>query len=303
MPIPAHVKSKLLQEFGDSSYSDSETTTKYVQNCSYILKAENKSVLLYVCLVAKRDCPPKLLLLRALRRVETLLLAHGCSKKLTYWLIPTRATRRMPCKKELVSAKHINGGFTYPSKNEIFIYRAEEFPKVMLHEAIHHLPLDTSKYWDVAKTQQLYSMFQIDATGCPHTCTTSLNPNEAIVETWAELYQMLFLSNEYNLPFAQLWDFEKHWAMRQACKILRKQKDMNWVWKEETHAYSYIVLRAMLLWKLPEFIRIAPERMPELMPPLLGQILMDSAFREELRKCESKATSSSSLRMSLLGDM
>ena len=37
-----------------------------------------------------------------------------------------------------MTSENINSGFTYVNRNDIYIFRKEEFPKVILHELIHH---------------------------------------------------------------------------------------------------------------------------------------------------------------------
>ena len=37
-----------------------------------------------------------------------------------------------------LTGKNVNSGFTFVNRNDIYIFRKEEFPKVILHELIHH---------------------------------------------------------------------------------------------------------------------------------------------------------------------
>ena len=39
---------------------------------------------------------------------------------------------------KILTPYHANSGFTFIKRNEIFIFRKEEFPKVIIHELLHH---------------------------------------------------------------------------------------------------------------------------------------------------------------------
>lgn len=104
-------------------------------------------------------------------------------KPLVFWIIPTSVPRLFPGPGEAVSEKHINGGYTYLSGNNIYIYRYEDLPKVMLHEVIHHSKLNTNTAY-----------------------------NEAIVEFWTVIFHLLAVNKE-------LFEEELQWSLY-LCKRL-----------------------------------------------------------------------------------
>lgn len=301
---------KLINEFHDGRYSDVDAALKYLATCDTHIVATSDHVKMNIITSKKYGTTvPQLLVTRLMRRIECLISMFNPNQSpLTFWIIPTHARRKFPCDKAVICPKHINGGFTYPSLREIYIFRLEEFPKVVLHETIHNLPLDSSNLWTQEALRNLYEIFDIDSTGCPIACHTSLNPNEAIVETWANIFQILFISFEYNIDWNKLFRIEQEWALRQACKLLMKQKKMEGQWKEETHSYSYIVIKAIILWNVHKFIKLYPYD-PTKFASTIYEIIKDTLQNQKFRNTISMIHKSkgilrdSSLRMTILGDM
>jgi len=161
------------------------------------------------------------------------------------WFVPCKEKRRFPKPHEQVSQRHINGGYTYLSDHSIFIYRLEEFPKVFLHEIIHNSKIHV-KQWDPASLQKLYRTFHIHPS-------TRLEPNEAIIEVWALMFHLSFLSQHQNRPLEELLQEEIQWSLSQAHKLLQHQKDYFPEWKEDTPSFSYIILKTILLLHWDEF--------------------------------------------------
>ncbi len=185
---------------------------------------------------------------RTCRRAATIQALFPTSPAhLSVWVFLTDAKRTMPASHEPIQPKHINGGYTYIRGHEIYVLRREEFPKVVLHETIHHTQFHTHD-WSDASLRKLYGAFNISQHKCSitsmDTCSTLLEPNEAVVETWAETLHIMFMAVDYKVSFATLYKAEVQHAFQQTQKILAHQRNE---WSEGTHAYSYIVLRTLLL--------------------------------------------------------
>lgn len=222
--------------------------------------------------------------------------------KLTIWLCLSTEQRNMPTS-GMIEAQHINGGYTYVHGHEIFVYRREEFPKVILHEVIHHTSLQRLE-WSPASLKELYDFFHISQERCGNAmeyCHTSLAPNEAIVEAWAEVLHVMFLSIEFGLDYRSLYDAEVRHALQQTCKVLGFQSAHQPLWKEGTHAYSYIVLRTLLLMKFEEWCGRSYKT--EEITALFIKIAKSTEFKERLLSClPIPAQNIPSLRMSYFGD-
>jgi hypothetical protein len=257
----ADVRTVLERELTAAEYSSGMGVADYLRTCDTHIRAASPGAVIHVVCPID-DVPPKVLLERVLRRIACLCRTWSCSKHLEFWLLPMRKPRRMPPGPTPIQTHHINGGFTYPMRNQIFIVRAEEFPKVMLHETIHHLSLDTHRYWTPALEQALYRLFRIETAGCPEACHTNLSPNEAVVETWAEVFQIAFQTIERGAPWRMLYDMELAWARTQSHKVLTKQARLGGAWREGSHAYSYILLRTLALAHLDAFLATSPKDMP-----------------------------------------
>lgn len=99
----------------------------------------------------------------------------------------------------ILTADNANSGFTFPSRNEIYIFREEEYPKVLLHELIHHIEMVDNQNYKESNKIALRKHFNI-------TDDTILILNETIVELWALILHILFISREYKLDFKKLFD-------------------------------------------------------------------------------------------------
>lgn len=291
------LKRKLETELVESKYG--EWSRDFLERCTHHLHLEYPEAKLHV-ITDKQRMPPLLLLQRVMRRVVCLLRSFQIKKQLEFWLLPSPYLREHPRNGAMVREQHINGGFTYTQNNQIFILRFEEFPKVMLHETIHHLPLDTGHSWAHEDTMKLYEHFGISLEGCPTNCRTSLAPNEAIVETWAEVYQLMFLQHEYGFSFEDMLDKEKVWAAQQAKWILQYRKRHFREWKESTHSWSYMLIRAAILWNLDVFLRKQiPYNTGE-----LTQLIIDSVKRKPFQiALQQTKVRLDSMRMSVFGSI
>lgn len=244
---------------------------------------------------------PYLVLKRIMMRVHALLTMYERKQQhITFWVVPTSNVRKFPTQDRVpVQGRNINGGFTYPDQKVVFIYRYEELPKVVLHELIHHLPIDTTNHWTQSSKMELYRLLGISSHGCPDSCSTDLNPNEAVVETWAEIMHVAFLTYEYGFPWRGALDKEVQWGLQQARKVLRKQQRMEGVWKEGTHAYSYIVLRVILLLNIQKFLATPPRNMPVMVVNVVETTFGSRAFKDAMKL----PTKGDSMRMTVFGDI
>ena len=145
----------------------------------------------------------------------------------------------------IISSKHINGGFTDITKNEIFITRIEEYHKVVLHEVLHHCHYIHGNF-SPTNIQKLKHVFNISKE-------TILLPNEAVVEFWATILVIKYISFETKIPFKILYDIELEHSICQSTIIIEKQGEKEW--KEKTNSYCYIVFKTILLANVSEFLK------------------------------------------------
>lgn len=127
---------------------------------------------------------------------------------------------------EWPSRETVNGGWTIPNTNTIYIYRKEEWDRVLIHEMIHAL------HWDWTMPSEPFPCWKFTGkdTVYPH-----------IFEAWTELYAEWLWCGWHN----QSWKDQRKWQTMQALQILaRRTKQPNW--SENTSIFAYYVLKAAL---------------------------------------------------------
>lgn len=297
--LSAMLKSSLIEELTSSPYQLPQVRNFLEKATEHFLYTTG-SIALHV-IASKSDEISDAFLKRIMKRVQCLSSMYAI-RPLEFWLIPCNIPKTMPLPHEHIAQKHMNGGYTYPSNGKIYIYRFEEFPKVMLHETLHHSPMDT-QIWNARSLHALYTFFNISWDQCPVHCSTNILPNEAVVETWAEIYQLIFMSMEMGVPLKLLWEKELQSAILQTAKLLKFQEDHTPVWKETTHAFSYIVLRSILLWNIDAFLELEIPYSSAKLSTLMIDGFQKETFQKGIQYAlSSPAIHGSSLRMTRFGD-
>jgi hypothetical protein len=127
---------------------------------------------------------------------------------------------------EWPSRRNVNGGFATAGEPEVFVYRREEYDRVILHEVIHacqwdwpHMPTRALECWNLGAHAQL----------APH-----------LFEAWTELYAEWLWCGWHNMP----WSRQRTWMNAQATQILARSDAARWA--ENTNVFAYYVLKAAL---------------------------------------------------------
>lgn len=172
------------------------------------------------------------------------------TKDFNYYILLNPLKRKLPVKGDSINAININGGFTYVNSNNIYIIRKEDYEKVIIHELLHHHRDIHYEEWSNQNISQIKDM-------CGIAEDQYLLPNEAIVETYAIILNVIFYSIENNMSFGEfkrelVKDRENNIAIVK--KILDKKGRNKWY--EKTHSYCYIVLRAIFYIYFKEFVKI-----------------------------------------------
>ena len=286
---------QIQSEFRSTQFTLSETNA-YIQQFNATTTMHTiyqlGPIIINILTNKQLDIPSRLLMERIIKRLYVIYKIFKINKNFNFWLIPTDSNRWFP-KHGIVMPKHINGGFTYVTNNSInnstnngihenaniFIYRREEFPKVMIHELMHHSYIDNSHNSNKTNTNTNKDSHQEELfiNRLKHVCNISTNtkflPNEGIIEAWALLLQSLFISLEYNIPFNTIIQIENKWSNKQAARILyyknKENKENNHQatnqhsnqhnkkdnqWEETTNSYCYVVIKTLLLKDINSFI-------------------------------------------------
>lgn len=159
--------------------------------------------------------------------VASLESSRGCSSELDIYLYFTDFKKQLPAiERTLISEMNVNTGFTYSckmsesGKNEIYIYRKEEWFKVLIHESFHAFSLDFSNMSSSlisAADQNVIKMFPLNI---------DVRYYETYCEMWAEVIQIIWLSRKelsenHFTSFERMVKKDQMHSIKQAVKVLR----------------------------------------------------------------------------------
>ena len=252
---------------------------------------------------------------KVIKRIETVIDVLDISVPFSICLIPLTHKRYLPDK--TVSATNINGGFTYAGTGNIYIYRLEEFAKVILHEVIHNSKLHIHN-WTIENNSQLYELFNVDKSA-------RLEQNEAIVEVWAEIFHCAFICLENGFDdtyFKNMMYIETEWVRSRVEKLLClyemcpikqglhgsliKNNDNN-KWFDETHAFSYVIVRGAILQFLNEFLKLYTSKVEptsDILTQFIIQVYKKADFKKPFKDITlTKSDDDISLRMTWFGNL
>jgi len=278
-------------------YHELQDKNFILQELTHLLKQDSYKQLTYQTLTLNILPSPLLSykhILKVFKRLITLRAIYQLKEPIRIWFIPISLKRLFPKGGETVDAIHINGGYTYIVNHTIYIYRYEEYPKVMLHEIMHNTRVHTA--WSPTQLQRLYAYLHIDRA-------TDMQPTEAIVEFWALYYQMLFMSYEKpSLTFQSLYEKELSWSLFQTKRLLQyRDKYFKDKWTESTNAYSYIYLKTCFLYFMSETLALRVPYSSKVLADFLIQHLKDPQFVKAI--AQSPVYKTSSFRMTRLGHL
>jgi hypothetical protein len=131
---------------------------------------------------------------------------------------------------EPLGPENVNGGFAVPGIHKVYVYRSEEWDRVMLHECIHAFEWDWANFpvqpcWDLPRSSKLMP---------------------TLFEAWTELFAEWLWCLWYAPPednTGRTWKQQRYWQDQQAIHVLARHKG---VWKETTNVFAYYVLKAAL---------------------------------------------------------
>lgn len=125
----------------------------------------------------------------------------------------------------------VNGGWAYRGRNSVWIFRSEEWDRVLIHECVHALN------WDVFPSSTVKICLEKSLNG---TLMDALG--EAVTELLAEWFWCIIHSPKSDLT-GSTWAKQKQWQLKQAYQILARRSD---VWVEDTSVFAYYILKAAL---------------------------------------------------------
>ena len=181
--------------------------------------------------------------------------------KITLFL--NKDEKKITNKYEILSPKHVNSAVTYAcaEDGEIFLYRREEWFKVLSHELMHSLCLDFSGLDIKGMKENMKKLFNIKS---------NFELSESYSEFWATIINSVFLSfdisktyKKYKENVIMIIDIEKIFSLYQCIKILKYMKidkyelfinDLSHLYEEKTNVFPYYILKCIILYKYDNFI-------------------------------------------------
>lgn len=282
----------LVNDHFDSVFCPKIVKT-YIARCDNMIFIRSPEVTFYIYYQTATNVNMTKLLL-SLKQAIVSMRFFNVNKPLNIHIVLSPYKRYMPAQnKEHVCACNINGGFTYPSGNSIYVVREEEYTKVMIHEILHHCrDIHNNGFFD-RQLNLLKKSFNIAQQ-------TVLVPNEAVVEAWATIVNCAYLSFEYNQSFEKLIKMETEFGLHQSHKILKKQGNKPWF--ETTNAFCYVIFKTILLKNLSKLTGYSYPYDPEYITQFLIQ--HKNSVKKKIKNSDffDKMKSKKSLRMTFFAD-
>ena len=215
-------KNKNLQEFIDISFYGNNLTSSFISsriirdiinklNIRTKLEASNREIIIF----SKEKISDSFI-----KKIDSIFnFFDMITKKKNYYKLEVFLSgKKKYINKNLNSLDpdNINSGATLPSYF-IYIFRKEEFVKVLFHELVHYLDLDMRDYQE--KFKELYADINLKAS--------IVNPNEAYTEILALLLMNIWEHNYLNVELdikeyvSKKLTLELGWSYFQISKILK----------------------------------------------------------------------------------
>jgi len=141
----------------------------------------------------------------------------------------------------VIGPKNINSGYTDFNENNIFIWREEEFEKVIFHELMHYMDLDNRH-------------IKFNDNVLIHNVNDFKSYFEAFTDFWGIIYHLIYVSLVTERSINSLLQIEFKFMENQANLINNFFKLNNWEHKKEikqnSPAFTYFIIKYMIFEKV-----------------------------------------------------
>jgi hypothetical protein len=206
-----------------------------------------------------------------------------CSKTVSIFIYFTPFEKQLPDNQlHVIDTEHVNSAYTTGCKEhtEIVLYRKEEWFKVFIHETFHNFGLDFSNMSMYSINQKLKTIFNVNIefnlyeSYCEfwgRTINTLMYSYQSIRNTHASSSptKMSKMLSKFKNIFKRDMETESKHSLVQAMKILdfldlkynhiveKKEEHVsicNYLYKENTSAFSYYIITSLLMNNYNHFI-------------------------------------------------
>ena len=153
-----------------------------------------------------------------------------------WWPIPVKRVTKAGA---FPTRAEVNGGWAFRGRPAIWVFREEEWDRVVIHEAIHALG------WDVHPSSTVISCLEETLKG---------DITDALFEAATELNAEWLWAVIHSPPDdtkGVTWERQHEWQMKQAAAILLRNEGG---WSEDTSVFAYYVLKAALAIEMERFM-------------------------------------------------
>lgn len=237
--IKHNLKSNFKGEFNIKEVID------YIDNITDIYEFTDKNISVIIYYNKQKDNIDFDFIKRVIKRGTTII-----SNKLIKIILLLTSAKKTLVEDKILTPYYVNSGFTFISRNEIFIFRKEEFPKVIIHELLHH---DINIHNDIFKIEN--KKLLIEHFNIHEKCKIILN--ETIIELWATIIHLKFISKEYKISFKKLLNIELKYSLYKCYQLFEIQKNHpNKQWYDECNVYCYIIFKTILYYYHGKLLKI-----------------------------------------------
>jgi hypothetical protein len=158
------------------------------------------------------------------------------NKNVKIYLVLSSLEKQFPTDTKIMGVKNANSGYNDTSKDIIFIWRKEEFEKVLFHELIHNFSLDK-------RDEHVHNIINTDG---PHLYFEALTDFQGII------YHLIYLSLFTRRKIKNLLEYELGFIRNQAMTLNNIWELGNWknspdkIIEQNTAAFSYYILKYLM---------------------------------------------------------
>ena len=158
--------------------------------------------------------------------------------EVTWWAVPVP---RIIKPEQFPTRAEVNGGWAYRGAPAVYIFREEEWDRVLIHECVHAFN------WDVRPSGHVKHCLEEALDGGQLT--------DAIFEAATELnaeWLWSIIHSPDNDTSGITWQRQMTWQLNQALAILARHGQKPW--GEDTSVFAYYVLKAALAFEMEQFL-------------------------------------------------
>lgn len=163
-------------------------------------------------------------------------ITNNIKKHVNVYLVLTKLEKKFPENNSIMGVKNANTGYTDFSINIIFIWRLEEFEKVLFHELIHYFDLD-------CRNQHIDMIDNINGEASHYEAITDFNGIRYYLIYLSLITQIkisILLGTEFKFIENQAMQLNNHFGLDD-WKIIP-----NKIIRQETPAFAYYKLKYLL---------------------------------------------------------